>query len=242
MSAEYVCEVSGRRYKTARGARESAKRERLRSYQCDYVRLNAGTAQEFIDLMVEKSKEFYGWDMELYLKNSSFDYWQNQKQSTEDKVLSIEAEMLLSVNKKYGRRKRICYFIPGYFEGVNLSPDWDEVRDFSEKFRKVKFHLTLKNFPKLLENYEKFLEQQSAYHKYIDAKRKASVDAKHFVESRPDYQSRWEEEKKIQEMLDKHKLQMRKLSDYYLEGYMRLWELSNGDSPEVDKDLFSTFG
>lgn len=244
MSAEFICEVSGRRYKTARGARESAKRERLREYQRNYVRLNAGTAQEFVDLMVEKSKEFYGWDMSLEIKNSSFDFWQNREQNTKDKVLTVEARMWLSINRRSGQRKKICYFIRDHFEGVDLSFDWLEVRNFGVPgaYKTVKFQLTLKNFPKLLENYEKFLEQQSAYHKYIDAKRKASVDAKHFVESRPDYQSRWEEEKKIQEMLDKHKLQMRKLSDYYLEGYMRLWELSNGGSPEVDKDLFATFG
>lgn len=241
MSTEYICEVSGRRYKTARGARESAKRERLRSYQSNYVRLNASTAQEFLNLMVEKSKEFYGWDMELYLKNSSFDLWQNRKQSTKDKVLSIEAEMLLSVNKKYGRRKRICYFIPGYFEGVNLSFHWNEIRDFSEEFRTVKFELTLNNFPKLLENYEKFLEQQSAHYKYLDTKRKASADAKHFVESRPDYQSRREEEDKIQSILDKHRQKTKELVNYYTDGYMSLWECSNGSAPRVDMGLSDTF-
>ena len=241
MSTEFICEVSGRRYKTARGARESAKRERLRSYQRDYVRLNAGTAQEFIDLMVEKSKEFYGWDMELELKSSGFDYWQNQKQSTEDKVLSIEAEMLLSINKKYGGRKRICYFILGYFEGVNLSFGWNEVRYFSEKFRKVKFHLTLKNFPKLLENYEKFLEQRSANYVYLDTKHKAKNDAKNFVESRPDLQSRREEEDKILSILDKHRQKTKELVNYYTDGYMSLWECSNGSAPRVDMELSDTF-
>jgi len=169
MSTEYICEVSGRRYKTARGARESAKRERLRSYQRNYVRLNASTAQEFLNLMVEKSKEFYGWDMELELKTSSFGYWQNQKQNTEDKILTIEAKMWLSINRKSGQRKKICYFIRDHFESVNLSFDWLEVRDFDVPgvYKTVKFQLTLKNFPKLLENYEKFLAQQYAYNEYI---------------------------------------------------------------------------
>lgn len=242
MSNEYICEVSGRRYKTARGARESAKRERLRSYQRNYVRLNAGTTQEFVDLMVDKSKEFYGWDMALVVRNSSFDYWQNQKQSIENKVLSIEAGMWLSVNKKYGRRKRICYFIPGYFEGVNLSYDWNEVKDFNEEFRTVKFHLTLKDFPKLLENYKKFLAQQSANYGYLDTKRKASSDARHFVESRPDYQSRREEESKIQSILDDHQRKTKELVNYYTDGYMSLWECSNGSAPMIDPDLHDTFG
>jgi hypothetical protein len=192
--------------------------------------------------MVEKSKEFYGWDMELDLKNSSgFDYWQNQKQSIKDKVFYIEAEMWLSVNKKYGRRKRICYFIPGYFEGVNLSFDWNEVKDFSEKSRAVKFQLTLKNFPKLLENYEKFLEQRSALYEYLDRKHKAKDDAKCFVESRPDYQSRREEEDKIRSILDKHRQKTEELVNYHTNGYMSLWKCSNGSGPRIDMELSDMF-
>jgi len=191
--------------------------------------------------MVEKSKEFYGWDMKLDLKNSGFDHWQNQKQSTKDKVLSIEAGMWLSVNKKYGRRKRICHFIPGYFEDVNLSFNWNEVKDFSEESRAVKFQLTLKNFPKLLENYEKFLEQRSAHYEYLDKKHKASADAKYFVESRPDYQSRREEEDKIYSILDKHRQKTIELVNYYTNGYMSLWECNNGSAPRVDMELSDTF-
>ncbi len=241
MSTEFICEVSGRRYKTARGARESAKRERLREYQRNYVRLNAGTAQEFIDLMVKKSKEFYGWDMELDLGTLGFDYWQNQKHKKEDKVFSIEAKMWLSINKKRGKRKRICYLIAEHFEGVNLGFHWYDVNDFSKKPRSVKFELTLKNFPKLLENYEKFLAQRSVWFDYIGAKSKAREDAKYFLESRPDFQSRCEEESRILSILDKHRQKTRELADYYKDGYMRIWECSNGSAPEVDKELSDMF-
>lgn len=108
-------------------------------------------------------------------------------------------------------------------------------------YKTVKFQLTLKNFPKLLENYEKFLAQQYAYNEYIYTKRKASADAKHFVESRPDFQSRREEEEKIQSILDKHRQKTKELVNYYTDGYMSLWECNNGSAPKVDMELSDTF-
>lgn len=244
MSAEFICEVSGRRYKTARGARESAKRERLRLYQRNFVRLNSGTAQEFVDLMVEKSKEFYGWDMKLELKNSSFDYWQKQKNRNKDKTLTIEAHMGLSINRESGKRKKICYFLSEHFEGVNCSYTWEEVHQFSipGAYKTIKFYLTLGDFPKLLENYEKFLEQQSEYFKFVDKKRKAGSDAKQFVETRSDYKELWEHRERIEKMLQSHQVEMKKMFDYYEDGYMRLWECSNGKAPEIDAELRDTFG
>jgi hypothetical protein len=244
MSAEFICEVSGRRYKTARGARESAKRERLREYQRTFVRLNAGTAQDFLDLMVEKSKEFYGWDMSLEIKNSSFDYWQSQKKHIKDKILTVEAHMELSINKEKGSRKKMCYFIPEHFEGLHFSFSWEEVRHFSipGACKTIKFQLTLGDFPKLLENYEKFLEQQSNYYKFMDKKRKANSDAKQFVETRLDYKELCEQEKRIEKMLQDHRVEMKKMFDYYEGGYMRLWECSNGKAPEIDAELSDTFG
>ena len=244
MPTEYICEVSGRRYKTARGAIESAKRERLRSYQRNYVRLNASTAQNFLDLLVEKSKEFYGWDMKLEIKNSSFDYWQSQKKHIKDKVLSVEAHMELSINRKKSSRKKICLFLSEHFEGVYPSYTWEEVKDFNVPgaCKTIKFNLTLDDFPKLLENYEKFLEQQSRYYEFSDKKRKAHGDAKQFVQTRPDYKEMEEENTRIEKMLQNHRVEMKKISDYYEEGYMRLWECSNGKAPEVDPDLSYTFG
>jgi hypothetical protein len=243
MPTEYICEVSGRRYKTARGAIESAKRERLRSYQRNYVRLNAGTAQRILDLMVEKSKEFYGWDMKLEIKNSSFDYWQSQKKHIKDKILTVEAHMELSINKEKGRRKKMCYFISEHFEGVHSSFSFEEVKHFSipGACKTIRFQLTLGDFPKLLENYEKFLEQQSKYHEFVDKKRKANSDAKQFVETRSDYRELWEHKERIEKMLQSHQVEMKKMFDYYQDGYMRLWECSNGKAPEIDAELSETF-
>lgn len=241
MSVEYVCEVSGRRYKTARGARKSAKRERLREYQRNYVRLNAGTTQEFLDLMVEKSKEFYGWDMELKIKKSGFDHWQSIEENIEDKVLLVEAYMRLSINRRKGRNEVMYYFIPKYFKDVHPSCFWREVKDYSMQSKKIEFRLTLGCFPKLLENYKKFLEQQSEYFKFIEKKRKASSDARQFVESRPDYRKLLEHRKRIEGMLRSHEVKMKKMFDYYEDGYIRLWECSNGEVPEIDFDLRDTF-
>jgi hypothetical protein len=242
MSTEYICEVSGRRYKTARGARESAKRERLRSYQRNYVRLNASTAQEFLNLMVEKSKEFYGWDMKLEYKKSSLLFWKNHK--LEDKALSIEAEMWLSTNEEKGSRKNISHLISRHFERVDTSLTWEEVKHFSipGAYKTIKFVLTLGDFPKLLESYKKFSEQQSEYITFLDKRSKASTDGTKFVASREDYKSMVEERIKIEKSLQKYNREIDKMFEYYKDGYMRLWECSNGKAPEIDPELSKTFG
>ena len=242
MSTEFICEVSGRRYKTARGARESAKRERLREYQRNYVRLNASTAQEFLNLMVEKSKEFYGWDMELELKISRFDYSERSKKNIEDKVLSVEAYIGLSINRRKGRKEMMYYFIPKHFKGVYTSCFWKEVRHYSMKSQNtIQFRLFLGDFPKLLESYKKFLEQQSKYSNFVDKRCKANTDGTKFAESREDYKSMVEERIRIENSLQKHNQEIGKMYEYYKDGYMMLWECSNGKAPEIDPELSDSF-
>jgi hypothetical protein len=194
--------------------------------------------------MVEKSKEFYGWDMKLEYRNSGFYHWQSDKKQVKDKILVVEASMWLSINGKKDSRKMISYFISRHFECVDTSFTWEEVKHFSipGAYKTIKFKLTLGDFPKLLESYKKFLEQQSEYITFLDKRSKASTDGTKFVNSREDYKSMVEERIKLEKSLQKHNQEIEKMFEYYKDGYMRLWECSNGKAPEIDPELSKTFG
>ena len=152
--------------------------------------------------------------------------------------------MWLSINKEKVRIKNISHFISRHFERVNTSFTREEVKDFSIPgvYKTIKFELTLGDFPKLLESYKKFLEQQFKYITFLDKRSKARTDATEFVESREDYKSMVEERIKIEKSLQKHNQEIEKMYDYYKDGYMRLWECSNGKAPEIDRELSETFG
>lgn len=243
MSTEYVCEVSGRKYKTAGGARKSTRREKLREYQLNYVRLNSRTVSEFLSLMSKKGKEFHDCDLDLDFISSGFDYWKSSKANIEEKTLRVEVGLRLKVNKRHNKRKKLHDYIQSHFCCVRMSYDWTDLESFSlcDNYKKVSFYLTLGDFPGLLKNYKTFLKQESDLYDFLETKMKATRDAKTFAQSRPEYEEMAKRKEEISNALLKNEKAMSETIKYYSEGYMRLWECSNRNCPEIDQDLEKTF-
>lgn len=232
----YTCSLSGRVYKTRRGALNSEERERRK----DYIRLHTETPQHFAALLVEKGKEFWGWDVEVSIEKHEVckeSFWTDEQ----DLGVKVMLNMRLDCNRRVGKSRWLTDYLRGHINGLGrYDRSWHEVRYAKISTVMETLWLPFSEFPLLSANYDKYSEQQKMTYKWLDEKSKVNEEGKYFAASREEYKELDLKLRELYKLRDELDSKRDKLMSYFKDGYVSLWECQN-PAPHKDKYLFDAF-
>lgn len=233
----FTCSLSGRVYRTRRGALNSEERERRK----DYIRLHTTTPQHFVELLVEKGKEFWGWDVEAYLEKTEVckeSCWSDKP----DLGVRVRLNIYLDCNKRVGKNKWLTDYLRSHINGLGrYDHSWHRMWYAKTTSVPETLWLSFSQFPLMSENYNKYCAQKDSTFEWLNQKSKVTREGSYFATSREEYVELDEEIQKINKIRDELVRKQSEVVDYFKKGYVSLWECQN-PAPEKDSYLRKAFG
>lgn len=233
----YTCSLSGRVYKTKRGAMNSEDRERSK----DYIRLHTETPQHFAALLVEKGKEFWGWDVEVDIEKYEVckeSFWSDKQ----DLGVKVMLNMQLDCNRRVGKNQWLTDYLRNHINGLGHDDrSWHRMWYAKTTTVMETLWLPFSQFPLLSANYDKYSEQKKITYKWLDEKNKVNKEGNYFATSREEYKELNLKIREIEKARNKLVSKQDELVRYFRDGYVSLWECQN-PSPPKDKYLCDAFG
>lgn len=238
MTTEYVCEVTGRKYKTKRGAENSAKRERLMKSQRNYFRLNATSVEHLVELMVEKGREFWGWDLEV----SGLRHLGSLTTSSGKSIVKFFLSFKLVPGKRYNKHTRIGEYILAHVSGLNSSFNWTSFRDqtITGRFCSMTFSFDPERFPLINEKYVTYCRSVSDYNEWEKEKSAVELEAVKFAKKQENYEMADKRVSILEHQLDIARRTRNDIARYFVKGYGKLW-LDQVPAPLIDETLDRMF-
>jgi hypothetical protein len=238
MATEYVCEVTGKKYKTARGAKDSAKRERLLDWQRNYFRLNATSVEHLVELMAEKGKEFWGWDLEV----SELRHRGCFETSIGKPFVRFSLSLKLVPGKRYNKHTRIGEYILSHICGLDALFNWTSFRDqsISGRYSVMTFSFNLERFPLIKEKYVSYSRSVSDYNEWEKEKSVVELEAVRFSKRQEDYEMADHRVAILEHQLDIARNTRNEIAKYYVNGYNKLWR-NQAPEPQIDEKLDRMF-
>lgn len=233
----YTCTLSGRVYKTRRGALNSEERERRK----DYIRLHTETPQHFVALLVEKGKEFWGWDIKVDIEKYEVCkeyFWSNSQEQGVKVTLMIQ----LDCNRRVRKKQWLTDYLRDHIKGLGrYDRSYHEMRYAKTETVMETLWLPFSQFPLLSANYDKYSEQMKITHEWLNEKNKVNEEGKYFAASREEYKELNLKLQEIEKARRKLVSKQNELVSYFKDGYVSLWECQN-PAPHKDKYLCDAFG
>ncbi len=238
MATEFVCEVTGRKYKTKRGAEDSAKRERLLDWQRNYFRLNATSVEHLVELMGEKGKEFWGWDLEV----DELRHRGSIATSSGKSFVKFSLSLKLVPGKRHNKHTRIGEYILAHVYGLDASFNWTSFRDqsISGRYSSMTFSFDLEKFPLIKEKYVAYCRSVSDYNEWEKEKSVVELEAVKFARKQEDYEIADKRISVLEHQLDIARNTRNNIAKYFVRGYNKLW-LDQVPEPPIDKSLDRMF-
>jgi len=236
----YVCQVTGKTYKTKRGARNSEARESVKLRQRNYARENASTLNELVDILVQKSKEFYGWDLVVHGVSDI----KVIERSTNDLGLLFKLGFNLYPNKRVSQYNHIAYFLCDGFSG--LQQYWTNWMTFREQNRcdrvaKADMFISFSDFPLIHEKYKEFLSLKEEKQIFLNKECMVREEAQKFTSQLPEYLEQEKLVSDIHRSLEEERILLWKIKEYNTQSYLNLWFRSEGPCPEIPSELDDMF-
>jgi len=238
MATEFVCEVTGRKYKTKRGAEDSAKRERLLDWQRNYFRLNATSVEHLVELMGEKGKEFWGWDLEV----GELMHRGSMTISSGKSIIKFFLSLKLVPGKRYNKHTRIGEYILAHVSGLDASFNWTSFRDqsISGRYSSITFSFDPEKFPLIKEKYVAYCRSVSDYNEWEKEKSVVELEAVKFARKQEEYKMADRRITLLEHQLDIARNTRNNIAKYFVKGYNKLW-LDRVPEPLIDEKLVRMF-
>lgn len=238
VATEYICEVTGRRYKTKRGAENSAKRERLLEWQRNYFRLNATSVKHLVELMVEKGREFWGWD----LKISSLEHLGSSTSNMGKVYVKFALSFKLRPVKRHNKHTFIAEYLNYHVLGLGAMQNWTTFHSHKviDNNCELTFYLYPEKFPLINEKYPEYCDSVLEYKKWEDEKSVVDLEALRFLRTQEDFKMVQKRIDTLQQQLDIAKNTKYEIERYYKRGYKELWA-SKVPEPMVDEGMDRMF-
>jgi hypothetical protein len=253
----YKCLETGKLFKTSRGAENSSERARkkkladsidrkLLAEQQDYVRLNATSPREIIELVKSKAEEFWG------LKITRFDHlipkiiyhYGHETISFGGCVIEVDAsessrfEYLRETNPSIAELLFGGHWGRG-FKGLETG------NGCSGRCNEYKFDMDLRarldQFPIIQAHYRDWVKHKEEYDSYQDSKTQAKVFGQILAASTPESKSLKDLRKYYLDCAYDIKQSMDEVEEHHTEGFLEKWATVNPE-PEKNKDLWDKFG
>ncbi|MCP3699150.1 MAG: hypothetical protein GY920_11430 [Aliivibrio sp.] len=210
----YTCPISGRVYKTKRGALNSEEREKKK----EYIRLNSTSPNHFLNLFVEKCEEFWGWDVVI---KEPYDVFNCR---ISDYFITMEASVSINFSKKI-KEGSVSKILQSHINGVQFV-------NFTKR-NLVTFILNLSEFPLMAEKTREYLEFNKSFREWSVKKSWVFNEGHEFSEERGDIIDMKNKIRALENQLRELKTTFSERTEYYSEGYSMLWE-SNNPEPSTD--------
>jgi hypothetical protein len=237
----YVCKVTGRTYKTERGARNSEARESVKLRQRDYAKENASTLEELMNIIIQKSKEFYGWDVVVHHVSEI----KVVEKSKNDLGLRFKLSFNLYPGRKVGQRRTITHFLCDGFSGLQQHwYDWRTFRDQNLTGRpcNADMFIPFKDFPRIHEKYQEYISLCEHEKSYRARETEIGREAEWFTMQLPELQKQNKEVNRAYKYLEEQRKLLQEIRDYNTRYYMELWRRSEGPGPNIPRELEGMFG
>lgn len=238
MVTEYVCEVTGRKYKTKRGAENSAKRERLLDWQRNYFRLNATSVEHLVELMVEKGREFWGWDLQVNGLKQYGSFTSNQGKVYIKFFLSFK----IRPEKRHNKHTLIAEYLIFHVLGLEAMSNWTSFHSHKvmDNYCTMTFWFYPDKFPLINDKYIEYCDSMIRYKKWEDEKSVVDLEALRFLRSREDFKMVQKRIEILEQQLALAKNTKYEIEKYYKKGYNELWA-SKALEPVIDGEMDKMF-
>jgi hypothetical protein len=252
----YKCPETGKLFDTAKKAQNSAKsqrekvkreekkkqQEKEKEFRRNYIRLNAVSPDNAIELLREKSKEFWGIEFLSVRGGGSYSHGKGISSS----YISLgSCELSASVVDKTLFRKYFCstsdtpsisYFLGfiGFRTGSGCPGKFDDY-DFRMDVR-----MELNQFPLIKKNWEKVAADRTAMTIYLSTRDNVKLSARNLSRQLPEYlklKDLYEEIVNLSQLLS---IKISEMENHNESEYIRLWEGAN-PPPKVNDLLLETF-
>jgi hypothetical protein len=270
----FKCPETGKLFKTERGAKNSAKRARddkelsvlakgfdLSGFEAqqDYVRLNATSPHQVMDLVTQKAEEFWGLKITMSTEGSTsihhgrgssmeiaFGQCHIEVDSSESCMIAYLREQARISKDKYYRDPSIYNMLFGSmgfkgFDSNGGNPGRCKDSGHLGYPLLMSFRAQLEGFPLIAERYRDWTTHRDEYDRYVGEKSMAEGYGICLARSSMEYG-------KLKELSTYHRncdevvrKSFFELERYYVDGLVKKWEVVN---PPVEKDteLWEMFG
>lgn len=238
VATEFVCEVTGRKYKTRRGAENSMKRERLLEWQRNYFRLNATSVEHLVELMVEKGREFWGWDLRI----NSLEHFGSSISNMGKVYVKFALSFKLKPVKRHNKHTLIAEYMIYHVLGLEAMSNWTSFHSHKVMNTncEMTFYLYPDKFPLINEKYLKYCDSVLEYKKWEDEKSVVDLEALRFLRTQEDFEMVDNRIRLLEQQLDIAKGTKYEIERYYKGGYKRLWA-SKAPEPVIDEGMDRMF-
>lgn len=222
----YTCPISGRVYKTKRGALNSEEREKKK----EYIRLNSTSPRHFMELLCEKGKEFWGWDVVI-------------GDGVECEITSNFIEMIFSVHINFSKKPKqrsISRLLESYIKGVKCECITRVSSDFVLSSRRVHFRLNLSNFPLIAEKTREYVGFKKSIREWSVEQRRVIDEGHEFAEEMEDIIEINNKIRLVKNELRDLNETLSERTEYYVGGYSSLWYCKN-PKPSIDVTIKKGF-
>ena len=230
----FTCSVTGKKFKTARGAKKSEARHRLALERKNFFRLNAESPRHLFELISTKSKEFWGWDFHL-LELKTGDPGRSEdisSQSRPDTGVYIVASFEFNPNRKHRKHQSVWEYINTYINGLDCHSSWWWGETLNKrKYIDQKIWLSFKDFPIFNSKYNDYMNQLNEYYSWCSEERIVDKEARLLVR---DFDSIKIIKEQIEDLDKKRDLASRLLEDkmeYHINKYKTLLWLPHNPKP-----------
>lgn len=238
MATEYVCEVTGKKYKTKRGAENSAKRERLLDWQRNYFRLNATSVEHLVELMVEKGREFWGWNLKV---NDLKHYGTNT--SSQGKVsIKFALSFKFRPEERHNKHTLIVEYLIYHVLGLEAMSNWTSFHSHKvmDNYCTLIFYFYPDKFPLINSKYVEYCDSVIEFNKWENEKSVVDLEALRFLRLQEDFKMVENHIRTLEQKLDIARNTKYEIEKYYKNGYKELW-VSRVPEPQIDEEIDKMF-
>lgn len=247
----YRCSETGKLFKTSRGAKSSSERalkkkladsidRDLLAAQRDYVRLNATSPQEIIELVKSKAEEFWGLKVESFQHSRASVLYSNQLRGF---IIHFGRCSIQVDGSKSSRIKAISSrgWHPSIgellFDGLGFK-GLERGSGCPGRCNEYKFDMDLRarldQFPIIEAHYKDWVKHKEEYDSYQDSMRNVAHFGKILAVSTPEFKSLENLKKYYVSCADSIRSSMAEVEEHHSDKFLEKWKTVN---PEVERDL-----
>jgi hypothetical protein len=239
VSKTYTCPISGRVYKTRRGAKASEAREKEKIDLSEYFKNNCGTIYELTKLLSDKSKELFGWEIVVreYSRAEIVTFPSGEG-------IRFNLKFFLNLNKKVSPGARVIDHITGKFPFIRTYwTCWTTFREQESRgYCSVDFVVMFKDFPLMKENRDLYILQCEEKKKYEYEEKLVLAESRCFTQNLDEYKDQLKVVKELEGKIFREKEKLYGIEKFNIDEYKLLWQKAAGEPPEVDESLHDMFG
>jgi hypothetical protein len=247
----YRCSETGKLFKTSRGAKNSSERARkkkladsidrdLLAAQRDYVRLNATSPQEIIELVKSKAEEFWGLRVESFQHSKTSVMYSDRLKgfivhfgNCSIQVDGSKSSRLDYINSQGWRPSIGDLLFNGYgFKGLETGSGCPgRCNDY--KFD-MDLRARLDQFPIIEAHHRDWVKHKEEYDWYQNSMRNAAHFGKILAVSTPEFKSLGDLKRYYLGCADSIRDSMEEVENHHVGEFLEKWKTVN---PEIERDL-----